>query len=314
MSPESSFVGILHFPWSLPVQRDSLGMAHPATIADETILITLPRLGGPAGPLADSLGFQSLGAPDGVEINPRLSFVVDRPPGWGYQAEPERYEVSAATATSEDPVDSTKISYGFHEWFDLVRDWVSAWLGIASIDLGTSQATAMHWLSPDGSFTGAGGGVSSVVVSGSPSADLQTLMGSFDNASNGVTLPAAHRFLLQARNNMWSKDLRATLIDAGTAAEVALGTAINDELSSLAAPQEFITKTIQAANGVVGLYDLYVSLGHTVPVSRGHVMNQLAQIRNAAAHAGFVPSDAECRNALTTATTVVRAAGPMPAP
>jgi hypothetical protein len=135
-----------------------------------------------------------------------------------------------------------------------------------------------------------------------------------DNASNAVPLPAAHQFLLQARNNMGSKEFRATVIDAGTAAEVALGSTIHDQLSSLGAPQDFITRAIQSANGVVGLYDLHVSLGHTVPVSRGQVMNQLARVHNKAAHAGNVPGDSECRKALATAVAVVDATSPMPAP
>jgi len=314
MFAEGSFVGVLHFPWPLPVDGAALGMAHTATIADETILISLPRGSGPASALATSLGFESLGAPDGVEIAPALSVAVSRPPGWGYMAETDRYQVSAAMASSNDAIDPSKISHGFHDWFGLVRDWVSAWLGIPSIELGTSRATAMSWLRPDGTLTGEGGGVSSIIVAGSPSADPQTVIGAFDNASSGAPLPAEHRLLLQARDSMWTKDLRATVIDAGTAAEVALGAAIHDDLSSLGVPQDFITKAIETANGVVGLHDLHVSLGHSVPVSRNQIMHQLAQRRNKAAHAGEVPSDTEGRQALTTATAVVNAARPMPAP
>ncbi len=69
--------------------------------------------------------------------------------------------------------------------------------------------------------------MSSVVVAGFPSAIPQIVMGAFDNASVGEPVPEEHRLLLQARDSMWSKDLRSSVIDAGTAAEVALGTAIH---------------------------------------------------------------------------------------
>jgi hypothetical protein len=229
-------------------------------------------------------------------------------------AETDRYQVFAATATSNDAVDPSKISHGFHDWFGLVRDWVCAWLAIPSVELGTSRATAMNWLRPDGTFTGEGGGASSVIVAGFPSASRQIVMGALDNASIGKSVPAEHRLLLQARDSIWSKDLRSSVIDAGTAAEVALGTAIHDDLSSLGAPQDFIAKAIETANGIIGLHDLHVSLGHSVPVSRGQIMNQLAQRRNKAAHAGETPTDTDVRQALITATAVVNAARPMPLP
>lgn len=311
---DGSFVGILHFPWPLPANGAALGLSHTATIAEETIRITLPRGNGPASALATSLGFESLGAPEGVEIAPALSGAVSRPPGWGYMAEPDRYQVFAATASSNDAVDPSKISHGFHDWFALVRDWICAWLDIPSIELGTSQATAMSWLRPDGTLTGEGGGISGVVVAGLPPATPQIVMGAFDNASIGEPVPEEHRLLLQARDSMWSKDLRSSVIDAGTAAEVALGTAIHSDLASLGAPQDFIAKTIETANGIVGLHDLHVSLGHLVPVSRGQIMNQLANRRNKAAHAGEIPTENDARQALATATAVVNAARAMPLP
>ncbi len=314
MTAQDQFVGILHFPWPLPVRGAALGTAHSAIIGDESILITLPTGGGPVSPLASSLGFESLDVPGGVEIAPALLAAVNRSPGWGYQAESDRYEVYAASASSSGPVDPSKISHVFHDWFAAVRDWVSAWLGIPSIELGTSRATAMSWLRADGSYTGEGGVVGSVIRAGSPAVDAQTLNGAFKNASSGTPLPAEHRLLLQARNSMWTRDVRAGVIDAGTAAEVALGASIQDELAGLGVPQDFITKAIEAANGVVGLHDFQASLGHPPAVSRSQVMDQLANRRNKAAHAGQVPSDVDCGKALNTATAIVNAARPMPTP
>jgi hypothetical protein len=315
MSGEA-FVGVLHFPWALPVQRAVLGSSFPALIADQSIEITLPQLTEAVGEEEDSPLARNLAAPAGIDLPAALSAVADdqRHYGWGYVAESDRCMVSTAIASSDGRLDPIAVSHGFHEWIELVRDWISAWLRTPSIDLATSRGTAMSWLREDGTYTGAGGSVNSVVVSGSPAADSQTVRGAFNNASSGVQLPAAHRLLLQARNSMWSKDLRAAVIDAGTAAEVALGAAIASDLGTLGVLQDFIDSAIEAANGFVGLYAFHVSLGHTHQVSKNRVMNQLARIRNRAAHAGNVPDEAESRSALETATSLVDSAIPMPPP
>ncbi len=40
-----------------------------------------------------------------------------------------------ATASSNDAVDTSKISHGFHEWYALVRDWVCAWSTFRALSL-----------------------------------------------------------------------------------------------------------------------------------------------------------------------------------
>jgi hypothetical protein len=108
-------------------------------------------------------------------------------------------------------------------------------------------------------------------------------------------------------------DYRRAAIDAGTASEVALATAIYDELTSKGLNPEFAERTIRIANGLDGLFSVYESCGHTLPVSQGNVRANLAGVRNGAAHAGLVPSREEATRAVELAHTLVTTAHPVAA-
>lgn len=108
-------------------------------------------------------------------------------------------------------------------------------------------------------------------------------------------------------------DYRRASIDAGTASEVALASAIHEELTSKGLNPEFIARTIRTANGLDGLCSLYLSFGNTLPVSQRNVRANLASIRNDAAHAGRVPSPEEATRAVELAHALVTAAHPVAA-
>ena len=126
-----------------------------------------------------------------------------------------------------------------------------------------------------------------------------------------VDLPPDHRFLMQAITALAESDYRRAAIDAGTASEVALASAIKEELMSKGVNPEFIERTILAANGLEGLYSLYLSFGYALPVSRGNIIANLAGVRNHAAHAGRVPSREEATRAVELAHVLVTAAHPV---
>jgi hypothetical protein len=128
-----------------------------------------------------------------------------------------------------------------------------------------------------------------------------------------IDLPPEHRLLMQAMMALAETDYRRAAIDAGTASEVALAAAIYDELASKGVNPEFIDRTIRTANGLDDLFSLYLSTGHALPVSHGKVRNNLASVRNSAAHAGRVPSREEATQAVELAHALVTAAHPVAA-
>jgi len=128
-----------------------------------------------------------------------------------------------------------------------------------------------------------------------------------------IDLPPDHRLLMQAMMALAEADYRRAAIDAGTASEVALASAIYDELTSKAVNPEFIDRAIRTANGLDGLFSLYLAFGYALPVSVGNVRANLASVRNDAAHAGRVPSREEATRAVELAHALVTAAHPVDA-
>jgi serine/threonine protein kinase len=128
-----------------------------------------------------------------------------------------------------------------------------------------------------------------------------------------IDLPPEHRLLMEAIMALAETDYRRAAIDAGTASEVALSSAIYNELASRGLNPEFIDRTIRIANGLDGLLSVYQSFGHTLPVSQGNVRANLAGVRNDAAHAGRVPSPEEATRAVELAHVLVTAAHPFAA-
>jgi serine/threonine protein kinase len=126
-----------------------------------------------------------------------------------------------------------------------------------------------------------------------------------------IDLPPDHRLLMQAIMALAEADYRRASIDAGTASEVALSSAICEELASKELNPDFIDRTIRAANGLDGLLSLYLSFGHSMPVSQGNVKANLAGVRNRAAHSGRVPSREEATQAVELAHALVTTAHPV---
>jgi len=126
-------------------------------------------------------------------------------------------------------------------------------------------------------------------------------------------LPPEHRLLMQAMMALAENDYRRAAIDAGTASEVALASAITNELTAKGMHPQFIDHTIKTANGLDGLFSLYQSFGYVLPVSLGNIRANLAHVRNDAAHTGRVPSPEEATRAVELAHVLVTTASPVSA-
>jgi hypothetical protein len=101
------------------------------------------------------------------------------------------------------------------------------------------------------------------------------------------------------------------VIDATTAAEVALGMDIATRLQRRGAPAEFIARAIKQANGIIGCVELDGSLGAALPVSKNQVQTRLAEPRNRAVHAADPVDLHAAQLALKVAREIVRSVRPL---
>ena len=147
-----------------------------------------------------------------------------------------------------------------------------------------------------------------------PGATRIQLADGIRRASEKEGLPIAHQMLQTGWDAARAGDGRRAVIDSGTAAEVSLASCVAVQLGAGGLPISAGERIIQQANGVVGLVDLYESLGGNLPVSKRRVMDQLAKPRNDAAHGGQAPDQTGVENAMTVATSIVRTATPLPPP
>ena len=141
---------------------------------------------------------------------------------------------------------------------------------------------------------------------------LKVDTGAFMKSPSVSSLPDDHRCLMQAIIALAETDYRRAVIDAGTATEVAFGSAIADKMQKKNWGRRAIDQTIRDADGIDGLYNLYSRLGgRGLPVSRYEMRTQLANIRNQAAHKGRTPSAKEAARAVEFAHDLVNAAHPI---
>ncbi len=307
----------LSLPERLRVKAAVLGTTVATRIAGEAVSLTFPV------PVAGHPGaLDAAPDPRGRSLAAVVADAVRYE--WGFESSPGQYMVGAmrlsflgtptSTRDSADYPEFPVIAHGFFDWFDISYVWLCAWLRLPSRLPDHDRGTSVHLPRADGSLAGMGGTLRMTLIGGAPAATRSQVASAFTLAARGARLPVEHQLLMDARNALWAGDYRRAVIDAGTASEVALASAITVGLQGKRVASEFIEQAIKAANGVVGLLELYISLGYKLPVSKNKVGDRLANKRNDAAHAGREPTDVETRGALEVAQQIVDAARPLPAP
>lgn len=244
---------------------------------------------------------------------------------WGYARNPGVYSVQALRAaflvsvsSGEHPSEAAEVNamaLGVPSWFAIVNSWLCAWLNApAHQPRNEIGGSSLLFVGPDGSVGGRGPDIRMTVVSGLAAVSPSLVRRAFAHGGHGSDLPLEHKLLLDARTQFSDRDHRRAVIDAGTAAEAALAAAITEELRSRNVAAKFRELAIRDASGVVGLLDLYESLGHVVPVSKARTADRLAEKGNRAAHAGREPSTDETFNAIQVASAIVHGCRPLEAP
>jgi hypothetical protein len=145
------------------------------------------------------------------------------------------------------------------------------------------------------------------------SAYLTADVGALIESPSAVSLQDDHRYLMLAIRELAETDCRRAVIDAATAAEIALRSAISSCLQRKGWSLHDIDRVIRSANGVSELFTNYTKLAVSrMPrVSRPEVIVGLGQVRNHAAHEERVPSFGKAVRAVEVAYHLVTAIHPV---
>lgn len=319
---EHRVYGMAKFPWNLPVQPDALGSTVTATIGGIAVELTLPIL--------DSRNdLTPVGAKPGHPVSDGTAAFHEtdlRPPMWGYLSRLDQCQVSRALVSFDLPtVPSTpeatanipaftELGEEFSTWFDLVGQWSGAWTEIPPGKLRPQRDTSIRIQTFDGRTAGVGALISGVAFSrpGMSKAQFESAVG---HASRGDRVPAEFRFLVAAQVALVEDDRRQAVIDAATATEVALASAISERLTQQGVDESFIDNVVTNAGGVANLFKLYKNLAPQPPtISLQRLQNEVALVRNRAVHSGQVPSLEEAQKLLNHAKLLVTEVRPLPQP
>jgi hypothetical protein len=301
----------MQFPWPLPIHVEALGQIEKVNIGGYAVHLVLPVDSG-GGEVGPPLDFRGAPLAHELERSQRNQ--------WGYRSTQSLYYVSAASSSfllrkeekMYDSSDLKALGNAFVIWFRMVQEWASAWSHEPLRDSDRSYGSAVTIPTGDGFLTGSGG-ILSRVFFGAQALRPDQVSGAFRRASRGDRLPVEHLMLLSATEAQNDGDFRRVVIDAATAAEVALSSYIADHLRGRKLGSEFIDEMIKDANGLVNLHSLCTKLGGVPGVSKGKVREELANVRNHAAHRGRIPGPAEAEIARQHAEILVRKLRPLPA-
>jgi hypothetical protein len=288
---------------------DDLGLVQAVRVGGHQLTLRFPVLEST----------MALGAPPDYRGRPLPSQMVKAYRGrWGNGSKRLCY-VTAASASlllypMEKMYDSQELKDlgdAYFRWFRIVQEWASVWSGQPLGDFDNSHDSAIHIPTCDRYMTGSGMLAGSVFFGAEPLSRAQ-LCGALRYASQEQHLPVEHRMLLTAADAQSGGDRRGAVIDAATAAEVALGSYVADHLRGKHLQPEFIDEMIKSANGLMGLHSLCIGVGGAPGVSKNRLMNELANVRNLVVHRGEEPSPEQTILACKHAKSIVQALRSLP--
>ena len=213
----------------------------------------------------------------------------------------------------------TSVGAVFGAWLVRAEAWLDAWTGAIRqpvTRIGTPLIRAAL-PSDDGDLAGvATGGPVPIVVRGQRWATPEEVTAGFAAASSKLDLPLAHTMLRRSLVEFYAGDYRLCVIDACSAAEIALNAAITARLRAHGLTEAEIEQLLRLGSGIAEAFPVYrqlVAAGQSA-VSRNRVIDQLANPRNRAVHAGEHPDEAVVQRVIETAGLLVQEAVPLPRP
>lgn len=213
----------------------------------------------------------------------------------------------------------TSVGVVFGAWLVRAEAWLDAWTGAIRqpvTRVGTPLIRAAL-PSDDGGLAGvATGGPVPVVIRGQRWATPEEVTAGFAAASSKLDLPLAHTMLRRSLVELHAGDYRLCVIDACSAAEIALNDAITARLRAHGLAEAETEQLLRLGSGIAEAFPVYrqlVAAGQSA-VSRNWVIDQLANPRNRAVHAGEHPDEAVVQRVIETAGLLVQEAVPLPRP
>lgn len=315
------YVGVAEFSSNVLLSTEVLGRVCQVQIGDFEVTLSLPRR-----PVIVDPDFPFLDSPELDETSPAGLFSElfgDQPDwsAWGYQPKAgvcyiRHVAISGLLPTSADDENvfaGSDLDRAFKAWNTIVLEWAETWTGeqlrgrvsvdnpaVKLVDLGArskiNSPLAVRITRPSSAYL-----------------SLQQVLEAFRYASVGERPPVERTIFTSALVASFDHDRRTAVINAASAAEVALSQAITDDLAAKGVAGDAAECIIKQANGIDGLFRLYRSLGRESRVSRGVLINQLAQVRNLAAHAGKVPSLEATAEAINISRRLIDDVRPLPA-
>jgi hypothetical protein len=313
---------VVDLPEPLHVESAALGSVIAVTIEGRQAKIALPNLPPEGLPGPGELSF--LARPVlGRRQLPPLTLRGSHTERWGYASsaagecfvESLRLRISIEV-NGDTPQQMSALGGAFDAWLGTVRDWICAWTGQVR-DRPRSRdhchISTSFWVAGQRRLFGSGFKLRTVIA-GEQAASREQMVAAMQLASAGRKLPLPHAILLRARSEAVSGEFRRAVIDACTSAEVALGDAVRKAMTDAGVPEKTMANALKQASGAVEMFRLFVITGARLTVSDSRVMDQLANPRNQAAHAGLASTAEEAKRAIDTATLIVDAAAQLPDP
>lgn len=315
-------------PQRLIVTMDALGTSLNGSVEHGQFEFLLPRYAAGSDPEAADFGSPD---PSNKRITDGLRAEYPFGETWGRvciytkpTAQTGSRPIAAAVhafglrAQVEDPIGLIDVELAerfgrqLNAWYRLLIEWIEIW---------TSQLVHRPWerppiltahvwdLSADPPRrTGFGNESDPIFVQRSDVAATPShLAAAAAQATAKHQLPAEWTALLTARRATKS---RLAVIDAATAAEIALASAIERRLPAMT--PDGVSTVIKNANGVAGLVKLLDSMEGKPSGNRGRVFSLLANPRNLAVHRGKDPDRQVADKAIETATALLEEFSPLP--
>ena len=214
---------------------------------------------------------------------------------------------------------AVRFSADVDAWLSIVRNWLAGWTGDVrrAINYGSppTRVRLVLFNDPGAGQFGSGGEPLHVRKLHIPGA--LEVQAAFVAASRGSDVPLHHQLLADVRLHAAQHEYRYAVINACSAAEVALSDCVRTILTEAGNTVDQIDATLDEASGVVELYHLAAEVKGDLKarfgVSSGRVMDQLAGPRNRAVHRGEEPDWDTLTGAYRTANALATLS-PLPAP
>jgi hypothetical protein len=209
-------------------------------------------------------------------------------------------------------IDTSKISTDIASWLDCFRSWIGIWTNTPQIDLSQTLHPLIKGAYKSGGIWTrfSSHGQTMTLVRGTYLAEADVMTAAIRAATRNIHLPAEYAMLTRSVNGAHGNKLRDAVMDACTAAELALSAAIREHLDNKDITRNSSEEILKNTTGLVEVFRLYATaLGSSISINK--VKSDLAGPRNLAIHRGDIPTVEVARRALKTATEIIFEARPL---